>query len=81
MSAILFNGDGDAPPPLGPLVTAPPAFRPQTPAQTIDDLYGDVRIPCRRCGLRVLDGKHAGWGSHPFEPYPIDPKSFQEVMA
>ncbi|HWS71788.1 MAG TPA: hypothetical protein VN605_06715 [Thermoanaerobaculia bacterium] len=77
-----YSGDLDAPPPdpRNVFVEAP-RFRPKHAGRSVDELYADIRIACRHCGLKVLDGHHSGWDAHRFEPYPINPKSIQENVT
>lgn len=77
-----YTGDLDAPlaDAANAYVEAPP-FRPRHAGRSLDELYADIRIACRHCGLKVLDGHHAGWDAHKFEPYPINPNSIQENVS
>ncbi|MCU1347676.1 MAG: hypothetical protein JWO56_706 [Acidobacteria bacterium] len=77
-----YMGDLDAPAPgPAPLWVEAPRFRPRHAGRSIDELYADIRIACRHCGLKVLDGHHAGWDAHKFEPYPINPNPDKENQA
>jgi hypothetical protein len=77
-----YTGDLDAPraDPRKAFVD-PPRFRPRHAGRPVDELYADIRIACRHCGLKVLDGHHSGWDSHRFEPYPINPNPTQENVT
>jgi len=77
-----YTGDLDAPAgdPERVFVDAP-RFRPNRAGRTIDDLYSDIRTACRHCGLKVLDGRHAGWHAHTFEPYPTTPDPEKENVT
>ena len=78
----LYSGDLDAPPPdpRKTLLEAP-RFRPRHAGRSVDELYADIRIACRHCGLKVLDGHHSGWDAHRFEPYPINPNPSEENVS
>lgn len=77
-----YTGDLDAPPPNPRnAFVEPPRFRPRHAGRPVDELYADIRIACRHCGLKVLDGHHSGWDAHQFEPYPINPNPTEENNA
>lgn len=77
-----YGGDLDAPPadPRNAFVDTP-RFRPRQAGRSLAELYADVRIACRHCGLKVLDGRHSGWDAHRFEPYPINFQPIQENVT
>jgi hypothetical protein len=81
-AAPCYRGDLDAPraDPHKAFVE-PLRFRPQHAGRPIDELYADVRIACRHCGLKVLDGRHAGRDAHRFEPYPNNLNRTQENLT